>query len=236
MSASAVIFDFDGVIASTEDLHLQGYNRALDGLSGSIGRAVQVNSETYFDRYVVYGSADAFAHMLSDAGVQPTPPLIRELCQTKDRFLDMQLDSIVEPLPGVRPLLEFLASKGTICGICSSARRAEIIKLISAMGIKAHFRAIVSSDDVTFGKPHPEGYQKAFEILKTQSPDLAPNHALVIEDTAGGAAAAADAGFRVLGVATTSPLEAVCRWATWAVPDLTHVDLQQVQKWLAGAS
>ncbi len=236
MPTGAVIFDFDGVIASTEDLHLQGYNHALAAAETELGRRVQIPPETYGSRYIVYGSADGFAHMLADAGIEPTAEIVHQLCLRKSQFLESQLGSVVEPLPGIRPLLAFLASIDVICGICSGARRAEILPLIQSLGIAQHFKVIVSADDVRHGKPHPEGYLKAFSMLQTLRPQLNEQQIVVIEDTQGGASAAKAAGFRVLGVATTSPIESVRRWATWAVTDLTDLDHSQLGRWLGCTS
>ena len=236
MPTGAVIFDFDGVIASTEDLHLQGYNHALAAAEKELGRRVQIPPDTYVRRYIVYGSVDGFTHMLVDAGIEPTAEIIRRLCLRKSQFLESQLGSVAEPLPGIRSLLAFLASIDAICGICSGAGRAEIKPLIQSLGIAQHFKVIVSADDVRHGKPHPEGYKKAFALLQDLRPQLDTQHVVVIEDTQGGASAANAAGFRVLGVATTSPIESVRRWATWAVADLTHLDHAQLGGWLGCTS
>lgn len=232
MLPNAVIFDFDGVIASTEDLHLQGYNHALIAAEKELGRRLQITADAYVNRYIVYGSVDGFAHMLTDAGLQPTAGIVAHLCEQKNQFLEAQLGAIAEPLPGIRPLLAFLASVDCICGICSGARRLEIQQLIRTLGLAEHFKALVSADDVRCGKPDPEGYLMAFAILHAQRPELTASQVVVIEDTQGGAMAAKSAGFRVLGVATTSPIESVRRWANWAIPDLSHLDYAIWSQWL----
>src|SRR5581483_8399364 len=65
--------------------------------------------------------------------------------------------------------------------ICSGAARDEIEPVIEAAGLAECFRAIVSSDDVVRGKPHPEGYRAALAALGTTA-------ALVFEDTEAGVA------------------------------------------------
>lgn len=232
MPACAVIFDFDGVIASTEDLHLQGYNHALSTAEKSIGRKIYITPESYGSRYIVYGSRDGFAHMLSDVGIIPQEEIIEKLCQLKNQFLESQLGAVAEPLPGIRPLLKFLSSNGCLCAICSGARRVEIIQLIGALGLESHFCSIVSVDDVQNSKPDPEGYLKTYSRLKELQPELTAEHVIVIEDTQGGASAAKAAGLRVIGVATTSRIESVRQWAHWAVPDLSHLDHMDIARWL----
>ncbi len=77
--------------------------------------------------------------------------------------------------------------------ICSGAARAEIVPVVAAAGLAPLFRGIVSSDDVEHGKPHPEGYLKALELLDC----AAPGDVLGIDDTEAGVASAKDAGLRV---------------------------------------
>src|SRR5262245_51799409 len=98
----------------------------------------------------------------------------------------------------VREAVHYAAERVPLA-ICSGAARAEIEPVVEAAGLTQCFRAIVSSDDVAHGKPDPEGYVKALELLGAD-----PGEALVFEDTQAGIASAraADAG-RVLAMRTT---------------------------------
>jgi HAD superfamily hydrolase (TIGR01509 family) len=77
--------------------------------------------------------------------------------------------------------------------ICSGAARAEIEPVVEASGLTECFQAIVSSDDVTRGKPDPEGYMNTLRLLGD------PEGALVFEDTEAGIASAKAAGLHVIG-------------------------------------
>ena len=68
MPRGCVIFDFDGVIADTESLHLAVYNLALQSHAGQIRGALVIPREAYFTRYIVYGDREGFFHMLRDHG------------------------------------------------------------------------------------------------------------------------------------------------------------------------
>jgi len=76
--------------------------------------------------------------------------------------------------------------------ICSGAARAEIEPVVGAAGLADCFRAIVTSDDVVHGKPDPEGYLRALQLLGN------PSDALVFEDTEAGITSAKAAGLRVI--------------------------------------
>jgi sugar-phosphatase len=92
----------------------------------------------------------------------------------------------------VRDAVRYAAERVPLA-ICSGAARAEIEPVIEAAGLVACFRAIVSSDDVAAGKPDPEGYAKALELL-----GAAPADAVVFEDTEAGVASARAAGVGVV--------------------------------------
>ena len=98
----------------------------------------------------------------------------------------------------VRDAVRYAAERVPLA-ICSGAARAEIEPVVEASGLASCFGAVVSSDDVVEGKPHPEGYIRALELL-----GVAPADALVIEDTEAGIASARAAGVaRVLAMKTT---------------------------------
>ncbi len=233
MVQSCVIFDFDGVIADTEAQHLIAYNEALLRLADKLGTRVRIAPASYYQRYIAFGNRDGFACILSDAQVQVSPPLLEELCRVKDHIMDTELSQISAPLAGVTSTLASLTEWHVPLAICSGARRVEILRILTAFHLQDLFQAIVAIEDVRHGKPDPEGYQQAFDTLQLPANDeLDKARSLVIEDTAGGAAAAHDAGLRVLGLATSSPLEKVKTWADFALPDLSHLQPGQLRLWL----
>jgi beta-phosphoglucomutase-like phosphatase (HAD superfamily) len=106
----------------------------------------------------------------------------------------------------MREVVRWAASVVPI-GIVSGAARAEILPVIEAAGIAELFTAVVTSDDVEHGKPHPEGYVIGLERLRDRVPDLSPGDVAVIEDTEAGVLAAKAAGMRCLALLGTMPPE-----------------------------
>ena len=105
--------------------------------------------------------------------------------------------------------------------------------LLESFAIRHHFDVLVTIEDVTRGKPEPEGYNLCFDKLNLEyDAELDREFSLVIEDSAGGCAAARAAGLRVLGVATSLPLENVSEHATYAVSRLDQVDFGALAQWL----
>ncbi len=233
MGEPCVIFDFDGVIANTEELHLAAYNQVLLASAEAVGRVIHITPERYFSRYIVFGNYEGFRTMLQDQGIQPSAELLDQLCALKDKIMDGRLGDAPAPMAGVAQMINYLVSREVACGICSGARRGEITTLLKAFALESFFPVIVSIEDVTRSKPDPQGYRLAFDrinALRDGNLDIASS--LVIEDTEGGAAAAHGAKLRVLGVATTSSLESVRKWADFAFANLLDVPLRQLDQWI----
>jgi HAD superfamily hydrolase (TIGR01509 family) len=124
-----------------------------------------------------------------------------------------RVDGYLERVPDGRTISQpmrdavRLAASRVPIAIVSGAARAEIEPVVRAAGIAEHFTAVVTSDDVTHGKPHPESYDVALALLRAELPDLEPAEVTVIEDTEAGVAAATAAGMRCLALLGTMPAE-----------------------------
>ena len=105
---------------------------------------------------------------------------------------------MTEPL---REALRYAATRVPVA-IVSGAFRAEIEPVVEAAGIAGDVTTVVAADDVTQGKPHPEGYLRALERLEVD-----PADAVAFEDTEAGVASAKAAGLRCLAVRGTLPDE-----------------------------
>jgi beta-phosphoglucomutase len=233
MSKGCVIFDFDGVIADTELLHLRAYNAALAAHAGEIGGPLEIPGPVYFSRYIVFGDHEALEHMLGDHGRPCDAALVEKLAASKHEMFERTLHGFADPLPGVRELLAWLEERNVPRAICSGARREEVEVLLNAFQIRHHFDVVVTIEDVRRGKPEPDGYNLAFERLNLEyDAQLEKEWSLVIEDTPGGCAAARAAGLRVLGVATSVPLGELMRHATYVVGSLEKVSGAELGRWL----
>ena len=73
--------------------------------------------------------------------------------------------------------------------------------ILTEAGLHGMFTAIVTAEDVKFGKPHPEPFLRAFEKLKEREPSLKVSECVAIEDSIGGIQSAHKAGMRCVAVA-----------------------------------
>jgi sugar-phosphatase len=117
-------------------------------------------------------------------------------------------------LPGVKPLIASLPANSWT--IVTSAPESLMRNRLMSAGILMP-QNVVSADDVTHGKPHPEPYEMGARVL-----GLKPSECLVIEDAPAGIKAGKAAGCRVLAVLSSHSAVDLAD-ADWIVPSLEHV-------------
>lgn len=192
----AVIFDFDGVIANSEPLHLRAFQRAL-GEEGLV-----LTAEEYYSRYLGYDDIGAFEAVGRDRGIEMTPARVAELVARKGIKLREIMDAGEVLFPGAADFVRATAQAVPIA-IASGALRHEIDEIVSAAGLAPLFSAIVASGDTPTSKPSPAPYQLAFAKLNARHPGLEAHRCVAIEDSRWGLVSAAGAGLRCVGVMTS---------------------------------
>jgi len=203
----AVIFDWDGVVVDSSAHH----ERSWEILAARRGLHLPPD---HFKR----GFGKKNNVIIPDLGWATDPAAVDALAHEKEElYRDLVRQHGIEPLPGVRELLEALQQADIPCAIGSSTERANLDLLLDLMDLRKFFRVIVSGEEVVHGKPDPSIFLLAAERL-----GAAPPGCVVIEDALVGLEAARRAAMPVLAVATTEPLDAL-RGATAAVPDLRAV-------------
>lgn len=207
MGLRAVIFDFDGVVADTERLHLAGFRHALGALE------IDLSEVDYFERYLGLDDRDGFAAILADNRREADESTVAGLMSSKERAFRDLVSERVRIFPGVRELLHDLrgGAEPLATAIGSGALGSEILLVLDICGLAGSFETIVAADHVTLGKPDPETFLLACERLRTRCERLEPAECLVIEDSPGGLGAAERAGMKTLAVTnsfTASQIEA----------------------------
>ncbi|WP_249129116.1 HAD family hydrolase [Bradyrhizobium japonicum] len=194
-SAAALIFDVDGTLAETEELHRQAFNHAFTRhrLDWQWDRAV------YKDLLRVTGGKERIrAHHET---LRIAAPLSDEDIAALHRVKTAQYAELVAtgccPLrPGVTELLAAAKARGQRLAIATTTSHGNIDALLSqALGTRwaADFDAIVAGDDVRQKKPAPDVYLETLARLNLEASDC-----VAIEDSANGLIAASRAGIPVL--------------------------------------
>ncbi len=228
----AIIFDFDGVIADSEPIHLAAFQRAL----GEIG--IFLPRDEYIARYLGYDDRACFRAILTDRGRGPGPAEIEDLVGRKAMALRECIHREVGIYPGVHELIRDAAPRCRLA-IASGALRQEIESVLEHADLSKDFEHITSAEDVSRGKPDPETPLHALRSLNRLTPfgtdPLEPSDCLVIEDSLAGVQAAQAAGMKVLAVATTHRLVELDH-ADWAVHSLRGLTVSALMDRLWSAS
>lgn len=183
---NAVIFDVDGTLIDSVDLHAHawqdalrefGYEVAFDKLRGQIGKGGDQLLPVFLSKEEVAAKGEALNTRRS--GI------------FKERYL-----SRIKPFPMVRELLQRIQGDGMQIALASSANKSELDAYKKAAGIEDLLQAETSTDDAEKSKPEPDIFEAALQRLG----DMDPKQVVVIGDTPYDAEAAAKAGLRAIGV------------------------------------
>jgi HAD superfamily hydrolase (TIGR01509 family) len=193
--AAALIFDVDGTLAETEELHRQAFNHAFvrHGLDWRWDRAVYkelLRVTGGKERIRAYQERLRIAAPLSDAD-------IAALHRIKTAHYAELVETGCCPLrPGVTDLFIAARARGQRLAIATTTSHGNIDALLSrALGPRwsVDFEAIVAGDDIRHKKPAPDVYLEILARLK-----LEPSDCVAIEDSANGLIAASRAKIPVL--------------------------------------
>jgi HAD superfamily hydrolase (TIGR01509 family) len=178
-SIDAVAFDLDGLLVNTEEL----YQDVGTELLRRRGRAFEPE---LLDRMMGRPQSVSLAIMIEWHGLDDTiPALARE---TGEIFTSL-LDGRLATMPGAVELLDALESRGIPRGVATSSGPGFAHDVLARVGLRDRFAFVLTCDDVSQGKPHPEIYQLAARRLAVE-----PARMLVLEDSQAGCRAAVTAG------------------------------------------
>lgn len=182
----AVIFDIDGTLLDSVDLHARAWVEAFAHFGVTTDFAD-------VRRQIGKGGDELMPVFLSEERVARDGETIE--AYRSDLFKRRYL-SEVRPFPGVRPLFEHIRAAGLTIALASSGKRSEVEHYTEILEIGDLVDVATSSDDADRSKPHPDIFEAALEKL-----DGAPRDAIiVIGDTPYDAEAAAKAGLRTVGL------------------------------------
>jgi HAD superfamily hydrolase (TIGR01509 family) len=181
---AAVLFDMDGTIVDTEPYWIAAEYELVESFGGTWSREHATN---------LVGSAllRAAAYIREHGGVQLEPEAI--VAGLENRVVE-QMDAATPWRPGARELLGALSQERVPCGLVTMSYRRLAETVIEQLHTGT-FTTVVTGDQVTDGKPHPEPYLLAAERLRVD-----PAHCVAIEDSPTGVASAEAAGCVVIAV------------------------------------
>jgi len=219
----AVIFDFDGVIADSESLHLRAFQQAFAARGWTMSKA------DYYDVYLGYSDRDVFEVFARERGESlPSAQLERLLAQKARIYAELSGAGALL-FPGAVDLVRRLFDHFPLA-IASGALSHEIVHVLDAAGLRPCFVTVVGADDVAESKPSPEPYLEAARRL-----NIAPGACVAIEDSSWGLESARRAGLRTIGITHSYPAAQLAS-ADLIVSSLDEISEPVVKDLLAGRS
>lgn len=172
LKVKAVIFDMDGLMVDTEPVGNMicvkanqkfGYTVTQEMLFDLIGRNHQSAKEYYFD---IFGKDYQFEDVRKEAN------RLRE---------EYYANHDLEVKPGLYELLNYLKEQGIKMAVASSTMSSRVLENLKEIHVEQYFDCIIGGDMITHGKPAPDIFLKALDLLK-----VSHDEAVVLEDSKNG--------------------------------------------------
>ncbi|MFO0840427.1 MAG: beta-phosphoglucomutase [Phycisphaerae bacterium] len=188
MTASAVIFDLDGVLTDTAEFHYQSWKTLADELGIPFDRRAN-------DALRGLGRAESLAILLGRRSGEFGESRQADMLRRKNELYLTRVAQMTpaDLLPGAGALLASLRAAGIRVAVGSSSKNARTV--IDRLGIRPLLNVVIDGHDAPRSKPDPQVFLLAAERLGVE-----PSACVVVEDAESGVEAGLHAGMRVIGV------------------------------------
>ena len=191
MTFDAIIFDMDGTLIDTDDIHFRAYHEVL------ASRDKEIDRDFYNAKMSGRPNMDILRELFPELSDEERAEIMDE---KETKFRDFAED--LTPVQGLADLLSWMDDKEMKRALVTSAPRANVDFMLHAAGLGETFPVRVLAEELERGKPDPLPYEKSLEEL-----GISAERALVFEDSLAGVRSASDAGILTVGMATTQKPE-----------------------------
>jgi HAD superfamily hydrolase (TIGR01509 family) len=222
----ALIFDFDGIIVDSEPLILK-LTQEMAACEGWT-----ITTEEYYRDYLALDDRGIVERLYLSHGRRLDSAKQGELVTWKAKAYEKMIRDGLPALPGAVEFVRRVAAQFPLA-IASGSLRAEVVYLLTKLGLRENFQVLATAEDFEESKPHPEVYLKALAGLQKmegfRTSPLHPSHCLAIEDAPAGVNAAHAAGMKCLAM-THSRSAHELRHAEWVCREFGEINLIAVSK------
>ena len=180
-----VIFDLDGVLVEAKNIHFDALNEAL-------GPEYEISWAEHLSTYDGLKTNQKL-EMLSERKGLPTE--LHKDVWNKKQAITLQMLKELKPNQTLQSVMNALVDDGYKIAVCSNSIRKTVLTVLSKLGIMEFMDYIISNEDVTNSKPHPEMYWRAISKM-----GCLPSETLIVEDSPYGLLAASRSNAHVLRV------------------------------------
>ena len=222
MPLAGVVFDFDGVIADTESLHLRAYQDTL------INTPLSLSQASYYEKHLGFDDVGVFTALAQDSGVILGDSQITQLVSDKGRRFEALLGTDQVLFPGSADCIRRLEGAVRL-GIASGALHHEIESILVSAALRDLFTVIVAADDVDRPKPAPDAYLRAVSALGVTTGTSSADSYVAVEDSPWGLESAHAAGLKTIGITNSYPKTSLTN-ADVVVENLDAVDVPLLEQ------
>jgi len=186
---SGIIFDMDGTIVDSLPYHHEAWRIFFE----------ENKVEDFSEKLKKYKGGGTLDLMKAVYGDIYSLEELKKMSDDKEIiFRDIYRGNIV-PIDGYLEFLNEIKSKNILVGIASNAIKLNVDLTLKELGIYDLFDSIICGDEVNYGKPNPEMFNKTISYFKVNKANC-----LVFEDSIEGITAANNAGIKVIGVTSSN--------------------------------
>lgn len=187
-SIKCVIFDMDGVIIDSEEIHKKAYYETFNTLNIEV-------SDTLYKSFTGSSTINAFQRLVAHFNLKNDPEEL--VLDKRKRYVNFfENDPNLHLVAGVEEIIKYFYKKGIVLILASSSAMINIDRVFNRFKLNTYFAAKISGADLKESKPNPEIFNKA-AILG----NISKENCVVIEDSDNGITAANDANIFVFGYA-----------------------------------
>jgi len=183
-AVQAVVFDLDGVLVDSEPIYLE------------LTRRLVAPAEVSDQDYARFIGTSGIRRWLSASYGIPLDEVLPRMRELQHAYLDASPPPAVD---GAHELVDAIGGRALPLGVASQSSCNWVERMLECTGLTAAFQALVSAQEVERGKPAPDVYLRAAELLGAD-----PAACIAVEDSAHGVTAALAAGMIVVQTRQTS--------------------------------
>lgn len=193
-----LIFDMDGTLTLTEQLHHRAFSQVLKQYN------IEYPLTVHIQKYAGAGAKNVIGGALREQGIEITQEeLDLRVAEKRDLYKKIIYESDVPVVEGIVKFLETTDEMGLKRIIATGNSDMDIVDhILRKVGLKKYFPQVVSISEVPRGKPFPDVFLEAAKRINCMPADC-----MVFEDALNGVHAAVDAKIRCIALETTTPRE-----------------------------
>jgi beta-phosphoglucomutase len=205
-----VIFDMDGVIIDSEEIHKKAYYETFNSLNVTV-------SDALYKSFTGSSTINTFQRLVAHFNLDYNPEAL--VLDKRKRYVSFfKNEPNLHLVEGVEELIQCLYKRGITLILASSSAMVNIDRIFNRFNLNQYFTAKISGADLKESKPHPEIFNKAALLGNTPK-----ENCVVIEDSDNGVTAANDANIFVFGYANKKSEGQTLKNADFVIDDFKEL-------------